>query len=574
MSTFRRLLRLHRPHLGVLLLGLGLSLLVLLANVVLMATSGWFIAAMGLAGAAGVTMNYFTPAAIIRACAIVRTTGRYGERLLTHDATLRLLSRLRVWLYDIVEPLAPAGLETHRGGELLSRFTADIDTLDNFYLRILLPLGVALLAALIMIAWLAWQAPAALPAFTALLLLAGLLLPALLARRAGHAEQQAQLHEEALRTLSSDALAGLDELILHGADQALAQRLHRTSRRLAAAQRRAARWSGAGDALVTLCAWLALWQLLVLGIPEVTGGLRPPAELAMLCLFALAAFEAVAPLPRAFQALAPTLAAARRLFELADQPPPLPEPPQAPQPAHLDLRCHELSFTYPGAPRPALAAIDLHLPAGTHLAIVGPSGCGKSTLLQLLTRLRLPDGGRLEIGGVPIQAWPGTALRRRVVLVEQRPHLFIGTLADNLRLARPDADDEALRAACRIAQLDAWLARLPQGLATEVGEAALAISGGEARRLAVARALLAEPEVLLLDEPTEGLDGATAEALLDALHRTMAKGTLILVTHRAEALARMDRVVLMDQGRLIAQGSHEELLAHSAPYRALVAKAP
>ena len=400
MKTFWRLLRMHRPQAGWLLLGLLLSLLTLLANVVLMATSGWFIAAMGLAGVAGITMNYFTPAAIIRACAIVRTTGRYGERLVTHDATLRTLSHLRVWLYEVLEPLSPAGLWQKQSSRLLSRFTADIDTLDNFYLRILLPMAVALLALLPFSAWLWMEAPRLALVEAALLL-------------------------------------------------------------------------AAGQALVTLCAWLALWLMLVLVAPEVRSGARPPAELAMFVLFALASFETAAPLPLAFQSLGPTLAAARRLFELADRPPPVPEPAAAPpQTDDTGYRFEGVSFRYPGS-EPVLEEIDLDIPPGSRTAIVGPTGSGKSTLVQLMTRFRLPSEGRLYFGGIDLEAWPGESLRRRLAVVEQQGHLFTGTLRQNLLLARPDASEEALRQACRTAQLSAWIDSLPDGLDTEIGEAAL-----------------------------------------------------------------------------------------------------
>jgi ATP-binding cassette subfamily C protein CydC len=307
VKTFLRLLALHRPHAGWLLLGGLLALLTLLANVVLMTTSGWFIAAMGLAGVAGVTMNYFTPAAIIRACAIVRTTGRYGERLVTHDATLRLLSRLRTWLYGVLEPLAPAGLSGERAGDLLSRFTADIDTLDNFYLRILLPMGVALVAVMIMVAWLWWQSPFMALVTAALLLLAGLLFPALLAWHGGRAGRQALEAEERLRTRVAEILPGLGELLLYGGDTDQARWLAGQSDALGRAQLAAGRWTSAGQSLVSFCAWLTLWLLLVLAAPAVQAAQRPPEELAMLALFALASFEAVAPLPLAFQSLAPAM---------------------------------------------------------------------------------------------------------------------------------------------------------------------------------------------------------------------------------------------------------------------------
>jgi len=575
MSLWRRLLALHRPHAGWLLLGVLLSLLTVLANVVLMAISGWFITAMALAGVAGVTMNYFTPAAIIRACAIVRTTGRYGERLVTHDATLRMLARLRRWFYEVLEPLSPAGIARERAADLLSRFTADIDTLDNLYLRILLPMTVALLAGLAMVAWLWWQSPLMALVEAALLILAGVIFPAMLARQGGRAAHQALEAQTRLRGRAAETLAGLGELLLHHADAEQALALDEEGRALARAQLSAGRWSSASQALVTLCAWLSLWLLLVFAIPEIELQQRPPAELAMLVLFALASFETVVPMPLAFQNLLPTLAAARRVFELADRAAPVDEPEtNAPLPSGHDLRFLDVDYRYPGNDETALERISFGIPEGSRTAIIGATGAGKSTLVQLMARFRLPTRGRVEFAGRDLRHWPGEALRQRLGVVDQHSHLFIGTLRENLLLAQPDADETALMEACEQAQLADWIRSLPEGLDTEIGEAALRISGGEARRLAIARALLRNSPVLILDEPTEGLDPATARALMTTLLETRPERTLVLITHRLTELPRMNQVVLLDQGRLLAIGTHEELLEKSEPYRLLMELTP
>ena len=575
MRVFLRLLALHRPHAGWLALGVVLSLLTLLANVVLMTTSGWFIAAMGLAGAAGVSINYFTPAAVIRACAIVRTTGRYGERLITHDATLRLLSRLRVWLYGVLEPLAPAALGQERSGGLLSRFTADIDTLDNVYLRILLPISVALLASALFVAWLWWLSPALAVAEAGLLLASGLVLPWLLARNGGLAGERAMAAQERLRADTADALQGLGELVFHGADGEQAARIDRIGRELGAAQLRAERWTSAGQALVVLGAWVALWAMLALVAPQVHAGTRPPAHLAMLALFALASFEAVAPLPLAFRSLGATLASARRLLELADRKPPVPEPTgPAPRVQEYAFRFASVGFRYPGSGKPVLEEIDFTIPDGSRTAIVGPTGAGKSTLLQLMVRFQLPSAGRLYFGGLDMRAWPGEALRERLAVADQNVHLFIGTLRQNLLLARPGASERQLLRACDVARLHDWIDTLPRGLDTEIGEAALRISGGEARRLAIARMLLREAPVLILDEPTEGLDAGSARQLMEGILNLQPRRTLILVTHRLNELPRMDQVILLDRGKVLARGDHATLMSESAAYRALMELRP
>jgi ATP-binding cassette subfamily C protein CydC len=305
-----RLLRLFAPYRGWVLIGLAAALLTLLANVALMAVSGWFIAAMAAAGATGAAMNYFTPAAMIRASAIARTGGRYAERLVTHEATLRLLSHLRVWLYRHLEPLAPAGLQRIHSGDILSRIGSDIDALDHLYIRTLVPLLTALLGSALLVAFLALY-----DGGLALLLLVGLgaggVLVPLWTRRMGDAPGR-RLVETAsdLRVAVVDGLQGLPELLVYGAADGQAGALDRLSADLSAEQVHLGGYAGAAQAALGLCAGLALWGMLWLGIPLVRDGRISPPELAMLALFALAAFEAVAPLPAALQQLGAALAAA------------------------------------------------------------------------------------------------------------------------------------------------------------------------------------------------------------------------------------------------------------------------
>ncbi len=576
MKDFLRLMWLFRPAYGWLLLGILLSLITLLANVVLMSTSGWFIAAMGLAGVAGVTMNYSTPAAIIRACAIVRTTGRYGERLITHDATLRVLSGLRVWFYAHLEPLAPAGLDTFRSGDLLGRMGADIDTLDNAYLRILLPITVALLGGVIFIAWLYWQSPELALAEGLLLLLAGLLFPWWLARQSQQASRETILASARLRTESVDALQGLGELLLYGADPAYAERIRQQSKALGNSQLRVSRWTSAGQSLVLLCAWLALWSMLILLVPAIVAGSHPSADLPLFAFFALASFEAVTPLPLAFQSIHSTLAAARRLFSIIDQTPHVIEPRELPVPSTDDseIRFENVDFSYPNSSQAILRRMNFVIPQGSRTAILGPTGAGKTTLLSLLLKFQQPSRGKICFGNTDLQQWPAEALRNQLAVVDQHSHLFIGTIRQNLLLANPDATRETLETACEQACILDWIQSLPDGLDTEVGEAALRISGGEARRLAIARALLKDAPVMILDEPTEGLDPLTARRLMKNLLAHCRNRTFVMITHQINELPDMDHVLLLDAGELKGYGSHEQLLTDVAEYRALQALAP
>jgi len=573
MNDLWRLLRLFRPYLGWIALGILLSLATLIANVALLAVSGWFITSMAIAGAAGVSMNYFTPAAAIRACAIVRTGGRYAERLVTHEATLRMLAGLRVWLYVRLEPLAPAGLQGYRSGDLLSRIRADIDTLDNFYLRILAPTVTAAFGALAFVLFLSSYDSRFALILALFLLLAGVGMP-WLARILGDSPGRRSVAIKAdLRSAIVDGVQGLSELQAYGAAAEQAARIQRLSRQLTDEQRRMSGIAGISQATLGLSANLAMWLVIWTAIPLVQNGTIAPPELAMLSLFTLAAFESVMPLPAAFQALGETQAAARRVLEIADAKVQIRDPESpSPLPEGFSIAFRGVSFTYPGADRPALAEIDLDCPEGAKVGIIGPTGSGKTTLASLLLRFWATERGRITLGGLDIAELRGEDVRRRIAVVSQSVHLFTGTIRENLLLASPEATRDRLEQACRDAELQDFILAQPDGYETQVGEAGLALSGGQARRLAIARALLKDAPILVLDEPTEGLDHPTAAALMRTLSRVMPERSVILITHRTEGLADMDEILLLDQGRITARGDHGKLLDSLPLYRNLWAE--
>jgi ATP-binding cassette subfamily C protein CydC len=563
-------MQIMRPVRGWLLLGGLLAFVTLQANVILMAISGWFITAMALAGVAGITINYFTPAALIRACAIVRTVGRYGERLVTHEATLRLLSTLRVWFYQRLEPLAPAVLEHYRSGDLLSRLRADIDTLDHFYLRLLLPTAVAFTSSLVFIIFLLWFNPLLALIEFGLLGLAGILLPLLLSHLAAPTGRQINALSSDLRASLVEDLQGMGELLIDAADMRHAARIDQMSENLAAAQTRINRLESISQGAVGLCANLAMWLITLSAIPMIQAGDLPPAELAMLALFTLASFEAIAPLPAAFQSLGETLAAARRIFQLADTQATVEEPPNPTTlPQDLTLELRDLNFTYPEAASPALQDLNLTLPPGGKLALIGPSGSGKTTLLQLLLKFRGPDTGSLSLGGTPYQCLSGEELRRLIGVATQHNHLFNASIRDNLLLANPESDQAALETACRVAMIHDFITAQPEGYHTQVGELGLRLSGGQMRRLAIARALLKEAPILILDEPTEGLDPHTETVMMENILQWSEGHSLLLITHRLHSLHRMDQILLLHEGNITERGSHRELLATSKTYRQL-----
>ncbi len=569
-----RLLRLFGPYRGWLALGAHLALLTLLANVALMALSGWFITAMALAGATGASMNYFTPAALIRGAAIVRTAGRYAERLVTHEATFRVLAELRVWLYRRIEPMAPAGLEVHRSGDLLSRLRADIDTLDAVYLRLLAPAAVAAIAGASFVIVLAFYHPAFAWIEGALLAAAGLAVP-VAANRAGRAAGRRKVeHAADLRAALVSDLQGMGELLVYGAAERHAQQIGALSRELTQQQRTLSAVNGLSQGALGLCAHLAMWAMLFVAVPLVVAQTLTPADLTMLALFALASFEAVAPLPLAMQQLGEALAAARRVFALADTAPAVSEPAEPLDvPSTLDIELQGVCFRYRPEGPDVLRDVSLQIPQGSTLAIVGASGSGKSTLASLLVRFRDPTDGTLLLNGEPLRCFGGEAVRERMGVLAQQTHLFNTTIRDNLLLARPEADQQALEDACRAALVHDFIVAQPDGYDTWVGETGVRLSGGQARRIAMARVLLKDASVLILDEPTEGIDSETTEQILANLLAWTAgrRQTLVLITHRMRGLGRFDQIAVMAAGRLVESGRHDELLRRGGWYRQLAA---
>ena len=561
MKDLLRLLGLFRPYTRWIVAGTLLTITVTLANVGLLALSGWFITAMALAGLAGAGINYFTPAAGIRGLAILRTGGRYAERLVTHEATFRLLSRLRVWFYEHLEPLAPARLQYYRGGDLLSRIRADIDTLDNFYLRVLAPSIAAAVSVLAVVGFMAlFSVPVALTNLAGLLL-AGIALP-LLAQRLGRGPggRAVALRAE-LRSAVADAVRGQGELRVYQASRRQAELIEHLSDGLIAPQRRQAHINGLSAALSGLVTQISVWLAVLIAIPLVTHKHLDGPGLAMIALFVMASFESISALPLAFQSLGETLAAARRIFEIVDTPPAVTEPAEeAERPAHFDLRLSGVRMRYAEDTNWALDGVDLEVPAGGRLGIVGATGSGKTSLVNVLLRFWDYQEGAVEIGGAALHRFRGETVRSWCAVVAQQTHLFNTSVRQNLLLARPEASEEELLEALRQANIHDDIMALTEGLDTFVGETGTRLSGGQARRVAIARALLKDAPVLILDEPTEGLDAESERAVLQALETLMRDRTTLLITHRPQALNYVDEIAVMSHGRVVERGTPQALV--------------
>lgn len=552
LAVMRRLLGLARPYRGWMVLAGVVASVTVLASIGLMTVAGWFIAAMAIAGATTGMMNYFLPSAGIRLFAILRTGGRYGERLLSHEATFRLLAGMRLWLFRRLEPLAPADLMDQRGADLASGLQSDVDTLQHAYLRLGAPIAVAVACGVaVVLVLFALHPPTAL-VVGALLLCAGVAGPAW-ARRAAVApgEEVVRLRAE-LRVAVVDALQGATDLRAAGAVDRQLAALSQASVGLIRAQGRAAIFGALAEAGVGLCAGLALWAAALLAAASVAASGLGPAMVPALSLAALASFEAVAPLPGAMQRWGEVMAAARRVFALADRKPSIVAPSgPSPEPRDGSLEFSSVRLRYrPDAP-PALDGLDLSVPNGGHLALLGPSGAGKSSIGKLLLRFWEYEG-EIRIGGYDLRAYQPEDLRRLVGVAAQDAQLFNGSIRDNLLMAAPGVDEAAMLRVLDIAQLGGFVAELPAGLDTWIGEGGARLSAGQGRRLVVARTLLRAPLILILDEPTENLDATTARQMLSALAQATAGLTVLLITHDAMAAeAFADRTLRIEAGRRV-----------------------
>ena len=546
MKDLFRLIKLFKPYYHWLALGIFLSLITLLANVALLALSGWFITAMAIAGVTGVAINYFTPAALIRAAAIIRTAGRYAERLVTHEATFRLLSELRVWFYQHLEPLAPAGLESYKSGDLLSRIRADIDTLNNVYLRLIVPVVVALISSVLFFIFLSFYNPLLALVELTLLLIAGVIVPLWVNRLAYDTGKQITQTQSQLRSAIINDLQGMGELLIYGADTAHAEHIEHLSQQLATQQQKMSRISGLSQAPLGLCASLALWASLLMIIPMVNNGSQLPAKLAMLALFSLASFEAVMPLPFAFQSLGETFAAARRIFNIIDKKNLITEP-TTPATIHtpLHIKFEQVSFRYPANHEWILESFNLDIPPQTSLAIMGQTGSGKSSLINILLRFYPINAGKILINNTSIEHYNSETLRQHIAVVPQQNHLFNDSILKNLRLAKHNATMQEIETACKAAQIHDFIQAQPEGYHTLVGEIGTRLSGGQRQRIAIARALLKPASVLILDEPTEGLDPQTADKVIKNLYQWAKdkQQTLIIITHRLEGIENSDQII-------------------------------
>ncbi|MFE6065719.1 thiol reductant ABC exporter subunit CydD [Streptomyces sp. NPDC056525] len=550
-------------------LALLLGSLALGSAVGLMAVSGWLISR---ASEQPPVLYLMVAVTATRAFGIGRAVFRYAERLVSHDAVLRMLAELRVSVYRRLERIAPAGLRRTRRGDLLSRLVQDVDALQDYWLRWLLPAGAALVVGVASAGFTAWLLPEAGAVLAVGLLVAGVLVPAVSGALARRAERRLAPARGALATAVADLLRGCAELTVAGALRDRLERTRAADRTLTGIASRQAAAAALGAGLSALVCGLTVAAAAVVGVRAVADGRLDGVALAVVVLTPLAAFEAVTGLPLAVQYRQRVKHSAERVFEVLDAPVPVHEPgrPATPPASPFPLELSGLSARHAGQDREALADFRLTLEAGRRVAVVGASGSGKTTLAQVLLRFLDVESGTYRLGGVSAQELDGDAVRRLVGLCAQDAHLFDSSVRENLRLARTGASDEELREALRRARLLDWVDGLPEGLDTLVGEHGSRLSGGQRQRLALARALLADFPVLVLDEPAEHLDLATADALTDDLLRATEGRTTVLITHRLHGLDTVDEVLVLDEGRTVQRGPYAELAEADGPLRRML----
>ncbi|MGW6396452.1 thiol reductant ABC exporter subunit CydD [Streptomyces sp. NPDC055103] len=553
---------------GRMALALLLGSLALGSAVGLMAVSGWLISR---ASEQPPVLYLMMAVTATRAFGIGRAVFRYAERLVSHDAVLRMLAELRVSVYRRLERIAPAGLRRTRRGDLLSRLVQDVDALQDYWLRWLLPVGAALVVGVASAGFTAWMLPEAGAVLALGLLLAGIAVPAVGGAFARRAERRLAPARGALATAVADLLRGCAELTVAGALPGRVERTRTADRHLTSIASRQAAATALGAGLSAVVCGLTVAAAALVGVQAVRDGRLDGVALAVVVLTPLAAFEAVTGLPLAVQYRQRVRHSAERVFEVLDAPVPVHEParPETP-PSPFPLELAGLSARHAGQDRLALADVELSLEAGRRVAVVGASGSGKTTLAQVLLRFLDVENGMYRIGGVPAWELDGDAVRRFVGLCAQDAHIFDSSVRENLRLARVGASDEELRDALRRARLLDWVNGLPAGLDTLVGEHGSRLSGGQRQRLALARALLADFPVLVLDEPAEHLDLATADALTDDLLLATEGRTTVLITHRLHGLDAVDEVVVLDEGRTVQRGPYAELAEVEGPLRRML----
>ncbi|MEG3220900.1 cysteine/glutathione ABC transporter ATP-binding protein/permease CydC [Vibrio gigantis] len=559
-------LKLYKKHWFGLSLGMLLAFATLSASIGLLTLSGWFISASAVAGLtiARETFNYMLPGGGVRGLAMSRTAGRWGERVVSHNATFKLLTDLRIFFFKKLAPLIPGRISNLRDADLLNRLVADVDAMDHVYLRLVSPVTVGVFGIFFLTLFLMWFDSSLGLILGSILLIMLLVWPILFYKLGKRNGGELTQNKADLRVTTLDWIEGYSELTLFGAEERYRNAILETQRKLMANQFVNANLTGMASAALMLFNGLTLVLMLWLAADGV-GGNAPDPFIALMAFATMASFELLMPIAGAFQHLGQTLSSARRLNEVILSEPEVQfaeEKLDISKP--LDITFSNVTFNYPDSERSVLNAVDLTIPATHKVAIVGQTGSGKSTLIQLLTRYWDPKKGYISIAGIELTQWNESQLRESISVVSQRVDILNGTLRDNLLIARPEATDDHLANILKDVGLEKLLEN--NALDSWLGDGGRQLSGGEKRRIGIARAILHDAPILLLDEPTEGLDKQTEHSIMTLFEKHFEGKTVIFITHRLIGLESMDSIVLIEQGEIVENGSHEKLLNEEGRY--------
>jgi ATP-binding cassette subfamily C protein CydC len=564
MKALWRLVRLIAPYWRRIVLATALGAATVASGIGLLATSAYIISKAALQPSIAELQVAIVG---VRFFGISRAGFRYLERLVSHDVNLRLLAGLRVWLYEAIEPLAPGRLVQAHSGDLLARIAADVETLENLFIRVVAPPLVALTIAGLVTVLVGTLAPSAALLLLGCLSAAGVGLP-LMSQRLGRTPGRLVIVTRArLNQTLVDAIQGSADLLVFGGAGAHQARIQHLGQQLVTLQSRMGSDAALVAALSGLLLNLTVLGLLLLSIPLVRTAKLEGVMLGVLIMAAISSFEAVLPLPLAMHYLDHSLAAGQRIFELIDDIPLVSDPPHPSQTSVTpSVEIDGLTFRYEEGQAPALEKITFKIPAYTRVAVVGPSGAGKSTLVNLLLRFWDYRTGSIKLGGIELKQLSQEQVRRAISVVSQSTYLFNATVRENLLLARPEAAEPELVQAARQAHIHDTISSFPDGYDTWIGERGLQLSGGERQRLAIARAILKDAPILLLDEPTASVDPITERQIMQELHELMEGRTTLLVTHRLVGLQAMDQILVLQRGRLVERGTHQDLVSAGGPY--------
>jgi len=543
-GPFRFLLASARPVRGRLALASLLGALATGCGVALTTTAAWLISR---AAQHPPVLTLMVAAVAVRTFGVGRGLTRYAERLVSHDATLRVVTQLRTRLFAALVPLAPVGLAGQRSGDLLSRLVSDVDAVQDVYVRAFVPAVAGVVVGSAAVAFTAVLLPAAAITLAAALLLGGVAVPCVVFAADRAATRRTAVARGVVASEVVDLLEGAAELIAFDAMDAALLRIDHADRQLAALEKRSAAGLALGSGLSVLAAGFGLWAAFVVGIPAVRSGALSGVLLAVVVLLAWSSPDVVADLPAVGQHLSRARQSALRMLQLVDLPSPVVEPVHpVPCPSHpTSVKLSGVSARYSSDRPAALMDVDLELRPGRRIVVTGESGAGKSTLVAVLLRFLDFETGVMTIDGVDVRAMSSDDVRSAIGCCEQEPHLFDSTIRANVLIGRPNATESQVRAAVSRAGLAQWIDALPHGLDTRVGDGGAEVSGGERRRIALARALLADFPILLLDEPTEGLDEVAASAMIAEILRPDDKRAVLLVTHRLAGTEGADQILTL-----------------------------